>query len=90
MNKEQRKVLDKLKEELGVIIGKLDDIKSEIDAVKDEEQEKYDNMPESFQSGEKGEKVESGITYLDEVSGNLDEAIETLGSAVDSIESSQE
>lgn len=35
--------------------SQIDEVKNEIEAIKDEEQDKYDNMAENFQNGEKGE-----------------------------------
>lgn len=37
-----------------------------IDEVRDDEQESYDNLPESFQEGESGEKMQLVIDTLDE------------------------
>ena len=57
------------------LINKLEDIK-------EEEQEYYDNMPESIQAGERGDKaqeaidnLESTLDYLNDVTGFLEEAL---------------
>ena len=47
-----------------------------LNAAKDEEQEYFDNMPESSQSGEKGSAAEEAIS-------NLDSAIESANEAAD-------
>lgn len=64
------------------LIDKLEDIKEDIDFIKDEEQEYYDNMPESIQAGERGDKaqeaidnLESTLDYLNDVTGFLEEAL---------------
>ena len=64
------------------LINKLEDIKEDIDFIKDEEQEYYDNMPESIQAGERGDKaqeaidnLESTLDYLNDVTGFLEEAL---------------
>lgn len=64
------------------LIDKLEDIKEDIDFIKDEEQGYYDNMPESIQAGERGDKaqeaidnLESTLDYLNDVTGFLEEAL---------------
>lgn len=38
-----------------------------IEEIVSEEQEKFDNLPEGLQSSEKGEKIEEGISVLEEI-----------------------
>lgn len=45
-----------------------------LEACRDAEQEYYDNMPESFQNGEKGDAAQSAIDALDEAIGNAEDA----------------
>ena len=47
--------------------------RDEIEAVKEEEQEAYDNLPESLQTGERGDAMENNISMLDEAIGSLNE-----------------
>lgn len=75
MNKDRRARIQAL-------IDKLEGIKEDIDFIKDEEQEYYDNMPESIQAGERGDKaqeaidnLESTLDYLNDVTGFLEEAL---------------
>jgi hypothetical protein len=58
MNNQIRKQLDK-------IISQLEDLKNQIEEIKNEEELRFDNMPQQFQDGERGEKMQSGIDYLD-------------------------
>lgn len=67
MNKQRRKQLDRS----FVLINETLDI---IQGITDEEQEAYDNLPESFQSGERGEKMAENIESLEEAAGYLDDA----------------
>lgn len=50
-----------------------------MEEVKDEEQEAYDNLPESFQYGERGEQMQEYIDSMDEAYENLEEVEYTLG-----------
>ncbi len=71
MNKERRKAINE-------IIGRLDELKADIEALQDEEQEYYDNMPEGIQYGEKGNRAQEAIDALEEAVSNLDDAIGSL------------
>lgn len=71
MNKDRRKRVDDL-------MVQLTDISSEIEAIKEEEQEAYDNLPESFQAGEKGDNMQNAIESLDEAENAVDEAQHAL------------
>lgn len=73
MNKQRRK-------ELADILAKLEDlenlraeIKERLEDVRNEEQEALDNLPEAFQTGERGEQMQEYIDALDEAIDNLDE-----------------
>jgi len=76
MNNQRRKRLEK-------ISARIDEIKEEISLLLDEEQEAYDNMPESLQDGEKGEKAQAAIDALDSVDGALDDAIDYINEAIE-------
>ena len=71
MNAERRKKLEKLNEEVRDILGRVEELK-------DEEQEYYDNMPESFQGGEKGENAEAAISSMEEAISGLETATDEL------------
>lgn len=75
MNKERRKRVNDIKEQLL-------NIRSEIEATKDEEQDAFDNLPESFQGGEKGDKMNEAIENLDQACSSLDEIDEYLELAI--------
>lgn len=76
MNKLRRKALQD-------VFDKLSDLQEELTSIKDEEDESRDNMPESLQGSERYEQSETA-------SYSIDEAIEYLSSACDSIESAME
>ncbi len=73
MNKLRRKSLQK-------IFDKLSDLMEEIESIRDEEDESRENMPENLHGSERYEQSETA-------SYNMDEAIERISSACDSIES---
>lgn len=75
MNAKRRKELEK-------VIALIEDAKSQLEILKDEEQEAFDNMPEGLQCSEKGERMEEVISYLDDSFSELESAIENITSAI--------
>lgn len=76
MNNTRRKSLREL-------IEKAEGIKSEIEEIRTEEEEYYNNMPESFQDGDKGDRAQTVIEYLDEAMTAAGDVIENLTSAAE-------
>ena len=72
MNKNRRNAISD-------IYDKLTDIQSDLECIRDEEQEAFDNLPESIQCSERGERMEEYIS-------SLDEALDYVGYAVDSLD----
>jgi uncharacterized protein (DUF1697 family) len=50
----------------------VEDAKSEVESLRDELQEWFDNLPESFQQGQKGEDLEEAISGLSDLYDNLE------------------
>ncbi len=71
MNNKRRKSISELRD-------KLEDIKGEIEMLRDEEQDYLDNMPESMQSCEKYVAGENAGTNMDDAIGSLEDAISSL------------
>lgn len=74
MNNARRKEIDKL-------TAQIEEIKEAIEALRDEEQEAFDNMPESLQYGERGEKMQSAIDALEYAADDLQECLDHLSEA---------
>jgi multidrug resistance efflux pump len=72
VNKERRAELASIREEIDRAQAIIDEAMSRLETVKDEEQDYYDNMPESFQNGEKGERVQQAVDALDNAYSELD------------------
>lgn len=67
MNKARRKRLG----EAFDLIGTAQDI---LRSVREEEQEAYENLPDSFRDGEKGEEMQNYMDMIEEAEGYLDDA----------------
>ena len=89
MNKDRRKTLERLVAEVSNLQGKLADIRMEIESARDEEQEYYDNMPESFQSGEKGDAVQAAVEALEEALSACEEAEGQMGQVEEALGTAQ-
>ena len=66
------------RKEIAKYIASLEDIKDKLDSMMDEEQDKFDNMPEGLQESERGEAMQEAIEQLGTACDNLDEAISAL------------
>ncbi len=76
MNNTRRKAIMKIAE-------RLEELKTDFELLRDEEQEAFDNMPESIQESERGEHVENIIYNMDEVLENLESAFDTMNALED-------
>lgn len=90
MNKRRRKELEQLKSEFEQVcsdvneaVEKLEELKENIECLMEEEEEAYDNLPESLQESDKGEAMQTAIGYMvsaidaaDVVGASIDEAIQ--------------
>lgn len=74
MNKARRKDIDS-------VIEALEKAKEQLEVIRDDEQDYFDNMPESFQYAEKGEAAEEAISNLDYAIDQIDEAIDNAEQA---------
>lgn len=59
-------------------VGKLDDLRGEIETLKGEEEEYKENMPQSFQDGDKGAKADFSVEQMDEAMTKVGEMIDKL------------
>ena len=71
MNKARREKINSVKEELA-------NLSSVVEALRDEEQDYYDNMPENLQSSERAELSEAAIDALDTALDSMEEAVASL------------
>lgn len=65
MNKVRRK-------ELSRVVDLLDQARDLLETIRDEEQEAFDNLPESIQCSERGEAMENCISTMEEMLDYLD------------------
>ncbi|MNR68597.1 hypothetical protein D3C85_1932520 [compost metagenome] len=53
-------------------------MKAELEAIRDEEQDAFDNMPEGLQQSERGEASEEAIRLIDDALESIETATENI------------
>lgn len=66
------------RKEIAKYIASLNEIKDKLESMRDDEEMKYDNMPEGLQDSERGEQMQEAIDALENACTGLDEAIDSL------------
>lgn len=65
------------------IVDQLTDIQTDVEALRDEEQEAYDNLPENLHGSERGEAMSEAADSLDNAYNSIDEVLEYLTAAIE-------
>jgi len=86
MNKQQREDLAKIHKRLDDVKTELDQLKGLIETEQEAEQEKFDNIPEGLQQGEKGQKIEEGASELQTAVDGLDNIINELDDVLTAVD----
>jgi predicted nucleic acid-binding Zn-ribbon protein len=74
MNDTRRKAIRTIKEA-------LEDLRGKIEGIQSEEQDAFDNMPESLQQSDRGQSSETAIEALQSAYDAIDEAVSALDDA---------
>lgn len=78
MNNKTRTQLRKISDNMDTLLCTIETIKSDIETIQEDEQEKYDNMPEQLQDTENGCRMYEGIEALEDIVSRLDSLIDEL------------
>lgn len=76
MNNPRRKELKRAWKLIEDAMALLEESKDAIEAVMEEEQESFDNLPDGIQCSERGEQMEEYISYLEEIMDCLEEKLD--------------
>jgi hypothetical protein len=71
------------RKQLQEAIALLEKAQEIIDAIKDGEQDKYDNLSEGLQQTEKGQRFEEAVSILEDTWSNLNEAIDNINQVIE-------
>lgn len=69
MNKQRRAALKAILPQLEELKTMIENVTGDLGAIRDEEQEAFDNMPESLQDSDRGQTMQE---YIDTMEGVLD------------------
>ncbi|AJD82982.1 hypothetical protein PJWF_00089 [Achromobacter phage JWF] len=91
MNKDRRKQLEALRERIEALKASAEELKDELESGPlADEQDAFDNMPESIQDGEKGQKAQAAVDSMREAVDALDEVMSALDQANTTLETAAE
>lgn len=71
MNNARRKQITQLLEQ-------LENLKADLDSILEQEQEAFDNLPESLQEGERGQASQTAIESLETAQSAFEEIVDAL------------
>lgn len=71
------------RKQLQTIIDMIETIKSSLEEVREAEDDAFNNLPESIQYSERGEKMETATYNMDDAIGDLETAIDYLNEAME-------
>lgn len=74
MNKQRRKSIQE-------VMTKLEELKEQLDYILSDEQEAFDNLPESLQDSERGNAMSEAIDNLEYAMSSIEEVVEYLEEA---------
>jgi hypothetical protein len=69
------------RKQLAEAIAKIEEARTLIEIVRDEEQDAFENMPEGLQSSERGEKMETAVSRMEDSLSELDCIVDALNEA---------
>lgn len=67
---------------IAVLTAELERIKEDIESLRDDEQVAFENLPENFQEGDRGEAMETAIENLDYAADDAQECLDHLWEAL--------
>lgn len=70
------------KKQIREVVSSLENASSTLEEIRDEEQDRYDNMSDSAQESERGGSCMEGIDALDEAIYNIEDVVGTLSDLV--------
>lgn len=91
MNNERRKKIVGIIDRLNKVKEEINDLRSEVSSLQDEEQDAYDNLPESMQDGDRGTAIQDAINELESAyEAIMEDSMIDLDEAISQLESAKE
>lgn len=73
MNKARRRDIARIAARLSDLGNELFELKTDLESIRDEEQESFDNLPEGLQASEQGQNSEAAVSALETAIGSLED-----------------
>jgi uncharacterized coiled-coil DUF342 family protein len=86
MNNQRRKEIKNIINELYDLKEKLETLKNDLESVCQEEDDCYNNLPESIMYSERGDTMQQAIDAMDSAFDDLDTAYDSLGDCITNLE----
>jgi seryl-tRNA synthetase len=90
MNKARRKDIAKLVEKIQSLQGDMELLLEELESIRDEEQEAFDNIPENMYGSERYEKAEAAVENLESAFDAFEEAKDAMDDIMSYLEEASE
>jgi len=72
---------DQRRKEIDTVLNELADLRSRVEAIQEEEQGAFDNMPEGLQASVRGQASEAAVSALDDALSAFDDIESSLNEA---------
>lgn len=72
MNRDRRNRIERIKEQ-------VETLKDQLEGILDEEETAFDNLPDSLQSGDRGQSMEEAMNNIETAVGTMEMLIDELG-----------
>lgn len=90
MNKPRRKEIEKIEAQIASLKSTATQIKAEIESVRADEDEAFENLSENLQQGDKGEAMQTASSNLEESEQQLDDIESSCDEAIRNLEAARE
>lgn len=67
---------------LSGIVGQIEGLKTDVEALRDDEEYAYESLPEGIQMSERGDAMQEAVYTLDDAIASLETAVERINSAI--------
>ena len=79
-----------IKARISILFEGMEELKERLENERENEDETYNNMPESLQGGERGQAMEEAVSEMDSAMEKLDEIVAQHDELIDSLDSIDE
>lgn len=86
MNKQTRKQLAELRDKVDSLKSQLLDFSEQAQEIRDEEDEKYYNLPDGLQESKVGQSIQEGVEYLEDIVYNFEQVESSFDTLLESFE----